>query len=228
MAKDLTDQMIEAQARLHEAQAWIWLYEIEVPTTPKTRYRLTSYTEQLEFGADSHGDPLVYYPAPISHGVIQQTKEGDIPTITVTVGNINTEVGKVIDTHDGMRNSQARIMVVRADTLGDPNAKIEWKMKVARVGIREETATFELRPVSIGSVVFPRWRYLSSSCRFSFGDNLCGYQIPTSTDETVGGGFSTCPKTEDACTLRGDDEVARSLARSHPLRFGGHPGISRS
>jgi len=228
MARDVADQIIEAQGRLHEASSWIWLYELEVPTSPATRYRLTSYSERVEFGVNSAGEPLVYYPASVSHGAIQQTKEGDIPTIAVTVGNVDTEVGKVIDTHDGMRGSQVRIMLVRADTLGDPNAKIEWKMKVARVGIYEETATFELRPISIGSVVFPRWRYLSQSCRFSFGDNLCGYIIPTGADDTDANGYITCNKTVEKCTLVGDSEVTHGLERKHPLRFGGHPGITRS
>ncbi len=228
MARELDQGMIDAQARLHEATPWIWLYELEVPTSPATRYRLTDYSQSVEFGVDPDGDPLVYSPAAVTHGVVKQTREGDIPTVTVGVGNVDTAVGKVIDTHGGMRGQPARIMLVRADTLDDPNAKIEFKARVARVGIREQTATFELRPVALGTAMFPRWRYLSQSCRFNFGGNLCGYQIPAAPGESVGTGFSTCAKHVEDCEQRGDDEVARLLERLHPLRFGGHPGIPRS
>jgi len=228
MARDIADALKLAQGRLHEGSPWIWLYELEIPTTPPTRYRLTNFTQKITFGTSSDGVDLVYYPAAVTHTIVRQTNEGDIPTLTVTVGNVDNVVGATVESYDGLRGQPARIMAVHADSLQDPNAKIEFRLKVARVGISQEAATFELRPIAVASLMFPAWRYLSRSCRFAFGDNLCGYVIPSTPGESIGSGFSTCDKTIEQCNIRGQDESDRNVTVLHPLHYGGFQGLVRS
>ena len=63
---------------LATGDAWVWLYEIEVPTDPPTRYRLASVPEQVTFRDN------VYYPFPITHTVMRETESGDLPSVTMT------------------------------------------------------------------------------------------------------------------------------------------------
>ena len=58
MTAPLTDVATARSRQLADQYPWIWLYEVEVPTTPPTRYRLTNYDRTIYFGASTQGVPL--------------------------------------------------------------------------------------------------------------------------------------------------------------------------
>ena len=55
MARALDSLLTLQQMTLHDPEAWIWLYELEVPSDPPTRYRLTNYKTAVLFGTNSSG-----------------------------------------------------------------------------------------------------------------------------------------------------------------------------
>ena len=79
MARDLGTVQTGEQTTLRAENPWIWLYEVEVPTDPPTRFRLTNYTEDVEYGFDGASDPIIYSRFPVSAGDIVQGKDGDLP-----------------------------------------------------------------------------------------------------------------------------------------------------
>lgn len=219
---------------LEDLVGMAWLYEVEVPTDPPTRVRLTSWTTRLYFGtygasASTPGAPIPYYPASIKHSPIRESAAGDIPGLRVTVGNARRTASDLLETHRGLRGQPAKIMLVRIDSLDDTAAKVEWRFRVDRAGVKEDSVTLDLSRGHLNRMKDPPYRYLANGCRYpEFGGSRCGYIIPSSPGETVGTGFSTCPKSYAACVERGADEAARGVTVRHPLRFGGKRGLPRS
>ena len=223
------------RSALEGSSPWAWLVEVEVPTSPPTRYRLTSHTSELVFGSDSAGDPITYYPFPLSIEGFDQTKEGNLEEVTLKIANVTREIGATLDTYGGLTGQEVIIRLVNLATLLDSNAQIVHTTTVRSAAVGADVCSFTLSPYNLLSERVPKFRFLQDHCPVLFGGPHCGYAIPATTGETVGTGFSTCPKTRAACTLRGDDEVSSNpnssgggtIARQHPERFAGWPGIPR-
>jgi lambda family phage minor tail protein L len=208
-------------------RAWVWLFEVEVPTSPATRYRVTSHTTSIIFGSNSAGEDIEYFPFPMQVGTMDQNKDGDLPEIQVAVSNVTREIGAAIETYDGLQGQPVVIRLVNMAHLVDFNDQIPTNARVRSAKVTGDVVAFTLSPYNLMQERVPRYRFLRDHCPYLFGGDRCGYVIPATPGETVGTGFSTCPKTRPACEERGDDEVARALARLHPERFGGWIGLPR-
>lgn len=225
MSQELPVSLKAMQQLLELQYPWIWLYEVEVPTVPATRIRVTNYTEPVPFGQNSIGTPLTYSPAPISHGGFASNIQGDLTSLTVTVTNADLWLRQLLETHNGLKYQLAVVRLVNSTTLDDPQAQLRFDAEVAKSKVTAKAVAFELGRFSLANRKFPGRRYIARHGDAQFGSVECGYVIPASPTEAVGGGFSTCPRTLSACQLRGDDEVARGLTRAHPKRYCGWPGI---
>ena len=210
-------QQLEAEA------PWIWLYELQTADDPPQRYRLTNFTQSVEYGANSSGDRLVYSPAPIVHSDIEETTDGSLPTITITVGHAGPIVAQTVDAADGFVEQPCRIMLVSSLDLENPDAAIVQTGEVVAATVASDSIAFRVSAFNLYQLQFPSFIYARRRCRWIFGSSECGYNT-----QAVGAAFSTCEKTLDACEERGDDEVTRGLVRRHPARFGGFPGIPRA
>ena len=105
--------MGEQHANQLEAEApYIWLYELQTKDDPPKRYRMTNFTESVEFGMDTSGSPFVYSPTPIVHGDVEEQADGSLPTITVTVGHAGPIVSSTLDSADGFVGQPVRIILV--------------------------------------------------------------------------------------------------------------------
>jgi lambda family phage minor tail protein L len=218
--KNLSAIEIAAKEQLRDEKGFIWLYEIPVPTSPITRYRLTNYTEPIAHGTNSLGAPLIFEPAPIVHGGIQQSAEGDQPRIQVTVGNVSREIMDTLDLYNGLIGQTVDVRLVYLGAIAATTEAIHEKAEITGCLCTNETVAFTLSSYNLYRARFPSRRYLAKHCRFAFGGPECGYNLAL-------GGFTTCTKTIEACTERGDDEVATSQQRQHPERFGAFQGIPR-
>jgi len=228
VALNLTQVLEQHRNELRDMDPWVWLYEVEIPSSPKTRARLTNCVSAVNFGTTSAGDPIVFTPYPIAHGGLKETAAADIPTINVNVGNPTRELGALIEQYDGLVGAPAVIRLVNLADIGNPLSQVEERAEVRRARVAGDVCAFALSAFSLYRRKFPPNRYTSFSCRWHFGGPECGYIIPAAPGNTVGTGFATCGKTLGACGERGDDEDARSVTRAHPERFGGWPGLGRS
>lgn len=227
MSDSLTTLMQEWRSQLRLEYPWVWLYEVEVPTDPVTRIRLTNNPTPVSFGFDSDGAALTYSPFPIVHSGIKKTAAGDIPTIGVSVGNVTREIGRLIDAHDGLDGAPAVIRLVNLADLGNAKAQVEERAEVRGCKVGARIVTITLAAYSLYRAKVPPERYVSTVCKHAFGGPRCGYLIPASPGETVGTGFSTCARRRTDCEERGADELARGLPQIHPRRWGAFPGMPR-
>jgi lambda family phage minor tail protein L len=209
-----------AAQQLRSQTPFAWLYEAEMPTTPPTRFRLTNYNETITYGTSSTGSPLTYSPFPIAHGGIEQTSEGDLPTIQVDIGNASREVATRVETHGGLIGQPVDIKLVYIGDLSNPAPVLEETVQIVGCTMTADVVTFTLSAYNLYKQQFPARRYIARHCPFQFGGPECGYKIAL-------GNFPTCTFTLAACDERGDDEVATGQARQHPERWGGFAGIPR-
>ena len=186
---------------LASSEEWLWLYEVEVPTSPPTTYRLVRSTALVVFRGHR------YYPFPIGHGVSQEGSSGNLPSTSLTVSNVTREVMGVLETHGGLVGQTARIICT---TRSVAEAGIDGAMSEARYKIMSTTATESTVSMSLSDT--PLY------------DTQCGYVVP----EVNGNFVATCDKTlsgPKGCEMHGASETAAGLTAVHPERFGGFPGI---
>lgn len=201
--------------QLHSEWPFIWLYEVQVPGTPPTMYRLTNSVQQII----QQGN--VFYPAPISHGGIRQNSDGDLPRIDFTLHNATLEVAPIVEANDGLVGAFVRIQFVSVQEVDLKGSGWVEEGEIVGVRMTESGLSFSVAAANLYRAHFPPFRYTRKKCRWLFGSDECGYNL-----DTPGAGFTECPGyTLEACEQVGDDEVANGLTRQHPRRFGGKPAI---
>lgn len=235
MSKDVSSIFAAHQRQLHDEHPFIWLYEFEIPEDPPRRMRLTNYTQQRPFGENSNGDPVIYYPAAIAHGGIVMSDAGDLPRFNVQVSNLShggplrtDRVSDLVNEHEGLCGMPVVVRVISLADIFNASAQIRFDAEVVKPLISFDRVTFELAPTTLIAASLPAYRYTAGSCRVKrFGAPLCGYEIPTTPTNAIGGGYDFCPRTHNGCEDRGEDEAARGVDVMHPLRFGGFRGIQQ-
>lgn len=85
--------------------SWLWLYEVEVPTNPATRYRMTTLRRQVNFRGN------LYYPFPVTHSAVRLNEKGDLPRVQLTVANVSRELMSTLNTYKGLVGQPVRIML---------------------------------------------------------------------------------------------------------------------
>ena len=197
---------------------WLWLYEIEVPTDPPTRYRFCRTTEQVTFRGN------IYYPFPIQHEGQKETQAGDLPTITLTVSNVSREVMSVLEEHQGLLGQPCRIILVSAPALDTGEAVIQQDFKIINLSATDEAITAGLGDISLYETMVPSQRMMRNYCRHQYRSAACGYAVPPTNENYLSG----CDKSYDGtngCVAHGASEAAASRPVVHPQRFGGFRGI---
>lgn len=209
--------MVEKNLLATGAQ-WVWLYEIEVPTDPPTRYRFVQTQEQVTFRGN------IYYPFPITHTVMRDTDSGDLPTITLTASNVSREIIATLEAHKGLIGQPARIILANMASLTTSEGAIEQDFRIMTMTATEEACAAQLGDFSMYEQYFPGQRMMRHFCRHQYRSSGCGYSVPSS----AGSYLASCDKSLDGangCRAHGASETAAGVAVIHPDRFGGFPGI---
>lgn len=234
MPRDLTTLTRAHKNQLRREMPFIWLFGLQ--DTPGTdRYRFASYPQIVHFGEDSDGDSLKWYPAPITHGGIEQDGEGGLPTIEISLANASLEIAPTVDSSDGFIGREVEIHVVSALQLDDPEASVSELAEVISCSMTAEVVTFQVAAYNLFQAQFPPFLFSKYKCRWRFGSAGCGYNL-----NATGAGYEDCGVevggtrvadgfTLEACTLAGDDEEANANVgvRQHPKLAGLFPGMPR-
>ncbi len=228
MPKNLTPLTTLHKNQLEDEHPFIWLFELRTRDSPALRFRLTNFTDQVEFGTDPLGASLVYYPAPITHsGVIQDAQSG-LPSIEIMVGantpEANDLLSVLVDTNEGYVGSPVRIIVVSSLELGNPDAGVVENAEVVGCAMKNDVVSFTVSSASIFQRRFPPNTHSKTRCNWIFGSDECGYNI-----NAPGAGFVSCANDLSDCTERGDDEEANPAVavRQHPDRIRAKLAIPR-
>lgn len=192
--------------------AWVWLWKITVDITASATsvVYLTNQAETITLGSD------VYQPYPMTQGSIEQTNEGEVTTVTLTMSNVTRKLSTFIETGAGLANMPVTLSLAKRDDLAS-GAALVFDFTVGNVTLTRASATLTLESPNFFQRVSPRDTVSRDRCRWRFKGKECGYV----------GTLSTCDKSLPTCILRGDDERDSGLTRNHPQRFGGFPGIER-
>jgi len=212
----------EADARAIEApDGLVWLVEVEVPSDPLTRFRITSDNEPVYYGESTEGVGNVYYPYPVQVGQILRQKKGDLPQISVSVSNARRILPEYLELYDGLVGQPAIIRLVSLGELGNYEAALRYDGEVTGTEATVEQVNFVIGSFNPKGTMFPRERFTGEHCPYAkFGGPECGYPI-----DNPSASFTTCPRTYAACDERGDDEDTMGVDRQHPDRFGGWRSI---
>lgn len=220
MPRKLSTAVFEAIQKLDNVDAFIWLYEVEVPTSPPTRLRFAGrHPEAITFRGN------LYYPFPITHSPVAENTEGDLSTTSLTVSNISREIATILEAHDGLAGQAVRTMLVSAFDLASGNPMIEQDYTIRELSMNGMSITAQLAVYNVYRSRFPALRLMRGHCRFGYRSPGCGYAVPVSS-----GGLSLCDKTYDGlngCIAHGANEVTNGYDELHPARFGGFRGIPR-
>lgn len=220
----MTNQYEVDGRKLEAAAGLVWLAEVEVPTSPPTRVRATSNNEPITFGESLGGVPNIYQPFPLKIGVINRTKEGDLPQIQVGVGNSKWALMPILEAHSGLVGQLGSVRLISLGELGNRSAALHFTGEVVSTDVKVDAVVFSLGSFNANRVQFPANRFVGEHCRFTFGSPECGYNRnhPLAS-------FTTCPRNFVACEERGDDEEdVMGVPRQHPKRFGGWRSIPLS
>lgn len=222
MARELSEVTKDHKNQLASEYPFIWLYEVDTLEDPLTTIRLTNYDKQI---TAVHPDSptaaeYTWYPAPIVHSGVSATDKGDLPTISVTIGNASLEVAAYIERLTGMVGSPARIWLISSLELDNLTSGVRIDGEIGGCKMTAQSATFQFSAFNPFVRTFPPYLMSTSRCRWLYGSVECGANPGEGTVPAACPGF-----TLSACEQVGDAEVASGLPRKHPQQFGGFPGI---
>ena len=198
---------------------FVFLYEVEVPTTPPQRIRLTNHDEEIVWRGNT------YSRAPVSHSEVIEDTEGNLPQVQLTVPNLSREIGAVLASLGGLVGQPVRVTLLSLADIGSNQPVSEIDFTVATSTVSRDSAVFRLQVYNPHRAAIPGGRIARGSCWYKFGGERCGFVIDESEDGDV-----TCDHTfdgENGCTAKGALYVARGLAALHPARFGGFRSVPR-
>ena len=224
MPREQTDVSSAHMRQLRDEFPWVWLYEIEAPTDPLTRFRLTNYTEPIQFGTNTAGDPLVYSPLPIVHTEIDQTAEGDLPQFQIQVGHGSLELALLLEQTIGLSGQPVVVRVVNLQDLSSGTGGFEMRGETGGCKVSKDRVSLQISSLNLTEAIIPPKRFSRTHCNHAYGGPGCGYDL---TNPTLQAAFPSCAYTYDACTEHGDAEVAAGLPRLHPFNWGAFRNIPR-
>jgi hypothetical protein len=220
--------------QLETSVPYILLFEFEDNSVPKNRYRITNFDQIVYFGTNSSGDQIPYYPCPVYVGDLTENADGDLRQFGITVGVPGPIPVRVAASESGFAGNEVRVILVSSLDLDSGIAMIDERGQIVATSIKEGAIGFEIGGANLFQLIFPQYIYSPDICKWGFGSTECGYNALA-----PGAGFSKCgittsgtqvakPFTLQACQAVGDDEESNGLARLHPGRFGGEPGMLES
>ncbi|SDU26573.1 DUF1833 family protein [Desulfobacula phenolica] len=199
MPIDLSSNQIIEKNKLSSDNIELLLLEITYESEDPVRVCLNNETISW--------NSYTWYPALFSISGIKETKDAEIPSVTLTFVDITRQIIPHIETYDGGVGSQVVIRVVDSKYLEETVPKISLAMEIIGCSISHSgQVTINLGAENLLDRRCPKERYLKNHCRYKeFGGSRCGYVIT---------GSETCDRTFAACKALGNQ-----------ARFGGFPGV---
>jgi len=200
MPLDISSDAITEKNKITSDAAWLLL--LKIAYEGETPGYVCLNNEQVVWPS-SGGN--TFLPAIFSLSGIEETKEAEIPAVTLSVIDLSRSLLPFIEDYDGGVGATITIYVVHSDHLDNTTAEVEEEMEVIDVSVdHSHKITFKLGAENLMTRRCPQHRYLKNHCRFVFKDSRCGY----SSSETE------CNRT-----------LTRCKELSNETRYGGFPGV---
>jgi len=197
---------------------WMWLYELEVPTEPPTRYRFIRDPSPVTFRGN------VYAPFPITHSEVTENNQADLPSLKLTASNATREIISILNTYNGLVGQPCRIILTHSLVLPTNEAVWEEDFTILDTAANDEAVTCTLGDMNLYQAKLPGERMMRFYCRHEYRGGMCGYSVDPANPAYL----ETCDKSLNGlngCRKHGDSEILAGIPEIHPERFGGFPGI---
>jgi len=193
----LDSDIIAAKNALAGTDAWIWLIEFTLSGS-ESLYVATG-NETISYSGKN------WLPFPISVGDFVTTETGDLPEVTLAVGDPTGVLAGLIDANPAIDFSNVTLHRYVSGSV----AKVAetYYFTLERIIVTRDGVTLTLGNLSpVAQAMFPSRRIYRQTCSLQFGGDLCGYA----------GADETCD-----FTLRGPNGC---VSKGNQSRFGGVPG----
>lgn len=175
----------------------VFLYKIH-------EYDGVNHLHFAEYDEDVTFDGQVYTKFPVKHEYIDVNGAGQVGPMKVTVSNVNRFIQAYLEQYD-LRGKQVDIIMIFADKLDDPSAKVVDSLYIDSYACNESAVEFSLATkIDVIELPLPSRKYLRTHCGFVFKGSECAYA----------GAETECNRTLQRC---------KEL--SNQVRFGGFPSI---
>ncbi len=200
MPLDISSDAITEKNRLTSDDAWLLLLKIAYDgETPG----YVCLNNQSVVWPASGGN--TYLPAIFSLSGMEETKEAEIPAVTLSVIDLNRTLIPFLEDYNGGVGATVTIYVVHSNHLDNTTPEIQEEMEIIDVSLdHSHKITFKLGAENLMNLRCPQHRYLKNHCRFVFKDSRCGYA----------GAETECNRTLTRC---------KELANQNS--YGGFPGV---
>lgn len=202
----------------------VWLYAIDLPSAPRSKYRLAANPEAVYFERDSTGSAIAYSPSSVYHEDARTDVDGSINKVRLTVQNITRESVALLKAYNWLIGEKVRIVCVRLAEMPDGDPLKDETYDVLDSSARENVVALTLGRAALKDKKFPDRRANRRYCAHRYGSAACGY------DTARVGALQSCSKLEEGpngCIEHGLNEAAASLPNRHPQRILLFKGIPR-
>lgn len=179
-----------------------WLLLMEVVYTGEPAIRLAWNTEAVTW------DGAVWQPAQFRLGDQEESQDGTVPTVNLSIVDIERNLIPLIDEYGGGVGAEVTVRMVHSAHLANnvPELEAEYEVISVQVG-HDSSVQFTLGAENLSDRRSPPDMYLKLHCRYDeFKGDHCGYT----------GGAAECDRT-----------FARCRELDNQTRFGGFPAIGR-
>jgi phage-related protein len=200
MPLEISTEATTDKNKLISSVVWIDLVQFEYSTEDPVR--ICSYDEPVSWNGYS------WTPVAFTKPEIEETKEAQIPDVSISFHDITQEIIPIIDKYDGAVGATVTLYTVLSTQLSSPTPEIEESMEVLSTSIDSRSIiTFKLGAENLLNQKCTPNRFLKNFCRYTgLDDDRCAY---TGTE-------TECNRTFARCKELGNQE-----------RFGGMPAIGR-
>lgn len=197
--KLLPSAWLPEKNKLASQNAWVWLYEITLPTTPAPSILRIAESQVAVIWNSNKYDPW-----PITHSSESESSDGKFNAMSVTVSNVNREIQAYLEEWKYLRGQKITVRLVNP---GVSPLAMSSELYISETSYTEKIVTFNLAlNFDVLGVVVGRRMY-RDKCGWVYKSPECG-SVSTlpSCDKTLGG-------------------VNGCRVHANSLRFGAAPGI---
>ncbi len=190
---ELNSNYITEQNKLATSGAWIWLLEIETPTTAYAGnpLRYTNDNHAISAGVFGRVWPTAggdtYTTMPFNMDDVEASLDGKFGEFKLYIGDLalSGDLRTRVSATAGLVGSIVRLRVVHSNHLDLTDPAIDESAEVLSCERMLNAVVLTLGIPSLLSRRFPRDRYVPGFCRHKFEGALCQYLTPRLPDGTL-------------------------------------------
>jgi len=199
MPLDISSNAIIEKNKLTSMNVELLLLEVKYKSEPSIYVCLNNTEIYWNFNT--------YLPAIFNLTGRDETKEAEIPKVTLSFTDINRVIIPLLEQFKGAHGAVVTISIVDSKYLNDITPKLQETLEIIDTTVNDKAeVVISLGAENLFNLRIPRNRYLKNNCRFDFKGTLCGYS----------GSETNCNGTYARCKELGNQ-----------TRFGNFPSVGK-